>query len=803
MTDRSTIHQERLANAIDEATSCIGLLYPISNFIACNALKGFEDMPFFSAMRAAQTLFGCRGFLPLAEFRSMYESGRITPANLQLAFHKKQRSKNAGPRAEYQQCSLADMLDKSAQTDLVATINKQMIKWCNAYLDQTQAQTKPQHMPGLYRFWKEMARYDFSLIFKQVPYSAQTIDYLPDDSEEALDGFLSELELKKEQVAAYLSRHLVHLPGLASHLKWRAKEGIEPQILTDYLAIRLYYEKVLAQAASRRLYRSVDLALVRSLLEVENRQEISEFDDYGPVWLEAYELNFRDRLLSALDTWAEADEEAKDCQLVFCIDVRSEPVRRELEKTTKYETYGFAGFFGMAMRLTELGTKLPLDLCPALIKPDKNVSELAVGKAAQVILNWQSLKTSALLLKKKLKCDLSSAFGLVESLGLFSAIPLAFRTFAPGLSERIVKPLQTQQASCSHSKLDLSSIAMNDKVAMAEGAIKGIGLQQFSKVIVFCGHKSTSTNNPFASSLDCGACGGNGGGMSARLAADILNDSEVRLRLIERKVLIPSDTIFIAGEHDTTTDRFKLFEATKANAEQKRIIEELRENLSRIGQKLRAKRERSLPRTCLPSLNAPDVRAHDWAQVAPEWGLLGNAAFIAAPRWVSKDADLQSRVFLHSYTCETDVDNRILELIMTAPLVVAQWINAQYYLSSVDNEIFGSGSKVFHNVVGDFGVMKGEYSDLKLGLPKQSVMTSDGLKHEPMRLLAVIRAKTSAIDSVLSAHPELGKLVANQWIRLVAIDPECGDFFEADDCGKWFPLNTRVVVPHNSLAVGA
>ncbi len=789
MINSPTKSADTLTDAIEEATACLGFLYPLSNFIACNSLKGFEDLPFHAAMRAARELFGCRGFLPLADFRAMYESGRISPANLQLAFHKNQRAKAITPSYSKRQFCIAELLDKNAGTDIVETINKQMIKWCNAYLDSTQAQNKPHVNGGFFMFWKNLARYDFSLIFKQVPYSSEVIDYLPENSEDALDGLLSELELKKEQIAAYLTRHAVHLPGITSHLKWRDKEGIEPGILTDYLAIRLYYEKILSQSISRKLYRSVDLALVRSLLEAELGEEVEESEDYGPVWLEAYELNFRDKLLASLKPKDDSTQESKDCQLVFCIDVRSEPVRRELEGTNKYSTFGFAGFFGMAMQLTELGSKLPLDLCPALIKPDKKVREYATGDGASKKLDWQALKTSALLLKKRLKCDLASAFGLVESIGIFSALPLAAKTFFPEFSLGLVDELEQKHAACSPTKLDCSAISVKDRVAMAEGAIKGIGLKQFGKLIVLCGHRSSSVNNPFAASLDCGACGGNGGGASARLAADILNDTEVRLRLVERKILIPSGTLFVAAEHDTTTDEFTVFEPVKVSVEQLRILDELRDDLAIVGQKARAKREKLLPKTCLPKLNAPEIRAKDWAQIAPEWGLVGNAAFIAAPRWVSKDADLESRVFLHSYECDNDPGNKVLELIMTAPLVVAQWINAQYYMSTVDNETLGSGSKVFHNVVGDFGVMQGESSDLKMGLPRQSVMTVEGIRHEPMRLLAVIRAKCSSIDSVLRAHPEVRKLVVNQWIRLVAIEPETGVFFEAEDCEKWFPLH--------------
>ena len=128
---------------------------------------------------------------------------------------------------------------------------------------------------------------------------------------------------------------------------------------------------------------------------------------------------------------------------------------------------------------------------------------------------------------------------------------------------------------------------------------------------------------------------------------------------------------------------------------------------------------------------------------------------------------------------------------MTGPLLVAQMINIQYYLSSVDNKVFGSGSKVFHNVVGDFGVMQGASSDLKIGLPIQSVMSAQEiLVHEPMRLLVLIRASLSIIDKILSQHENLANLVKNRWIRLLAMDPSNNIFYQADDINSWQVVRT-------------
>ena len=792
MNSTKTVKSHVISEAIAEATDCIGPLYPLTNFIACNALKGFEEIPFDSAMRKAAELFGAHGFLPLSSYRAMYESGRIAPADLEEAFLRRQNQQSEIKESERKILNIAELLDRSSNSKIVAAINKQMVKWCAAYLDRTQAPWANYKKDDLYGFWKELAPHDLSLAWHGVKGWSESCAHLSERSEEALSNLLDELEVRGENIAPYLRRHVVQMPGFASYLKWREQEGLEKGILCDYFAIRLHYEKVLSQVNARKLFKCADLGLVRPLFELEiaSSRNPEVQDDYGPVWQEAYELNYRNRLLSLLDRDVHSAVES-NCQMVFCIDVRSEPIRRELEKIGPYSTYGFAGFFGMPMRLSELGSAISFDLCPVLLKPEREVKETADGLSSAKRISWQALRVSAMQLKKKLKCNLAGAFGLVEMLGVFSAVPLALKTFFPSHAKRLWNSLESSLSGAVDTRLDLSAFSRQEKVALAEKSIKGMGLESFGRLVVLCGHKSSSLNNQFASSLDCGACGGNRGGYSARLAVEILNDSAVREQLRDRGMVIPESTCFIAAEHDTTTDQFEFFECVDLSEEHAEILGKLKLDLVCAGDAVRATRAERLPQSSLPKFNDPLERSCDWGQTAPEWGLAGNAAFIAAPRALSKSSDLEGRVFLHSYEFSNDADGQILELIMTAPLVVAQWINMQYYLSTVDNQVFGSGSKVVHNVVGDFGVMQGAESDLRMGLPLQSLVNEAGNFHEPMRLLAVIRAPLAAIDAVLEKQHDVRKLVANRWIRLVALDPHSGEYYEADDSAQWRQIELK------------
>lgn len=353
------------------------------------------------------------------------------------------------------------------------------------------------------------------------------------------------------------------------------------------------------------------------------------------------------------------------------------------------------------------------------------------------------------------------------------------------------------------SRITMTGLTLDEQVVTVDTALRMMGLtHNFGRLVVFIGHGSTVDNNPYEAALECGACGGNEGNPNVRLLAAMANNPDVRRQLEKKGIYIPEDTRFIGGRHDTCTDAVQLFDLEDVPTTHRKDLVRLIEDLAAAGRQTAQERLAQLP-DIAPEIARTTVetvvrqRSADWSQVRPEWGLARNAAVVVGRRRMTRGVHLDGRVFLHSYDYTEDPTGKLLEIILTAPGQVMEWINLGYYFSTVDNETYGAGNKIYHNVVGHLGVMVGTQSDLRIGLPWQSVMVNDERPyHEPVRLLVVVEAPRDRVTGLIERHPLLQRWYDHGWVHLVLFDPEERRWYRYRPTRQW-----DVVTPGLATAV--
>lgn len=736
------------------------------------------------------------------------------------------------------------------RTDITGAVNRLTIKWIAAFLDEGQAAwPMPGRQQGFYRAWQRLARFDKPLReYLDSPALNRLVKGLPHEPERIIIEALQAMQIPLNRWESYIAQHLQELPGWAGFIKWRSSQPEHvlqkryPVSLTDYVAVRLAMECLMVDTVVRRHEgRGVTLELLLDLEKAQKspyetqltQEDIAAFSKIlgrytglaendlatltpterqdmetlltafmqveGQIWLEAWEESYRTRLLGDLASVLPLrvqnltrSESRPAAQMVFCIDVRSEPFRRHLESLGAYETFGFAGFFGIPVQFTPFGASDGVASCPVLLQPKHRVTEIPRSDhehQAHRHLRGLSLSKRAKTLMSSLKQNIAAPFAFVETTGGLFGILMAMRTLAPvtlghwrkKISDWLM-PRVALQATVNLSPGEgdhehVLGFSKKEQVFYAEASLRMMGLiENFAPLVVLCGHGSETVNNPYAAGLDCGACGGNHGGPNARIMAAIYNDPEVRQGLLARGIVIPDDTRFLAGEHNTTTDEITLYDDAEAAVSHQGPISRLQTDLKNVREKTCLERYRKLGAVAADKQSAWVAtlqRSQDWAQVRPEWGLAGNAAFIVGPRALTQPLNLEGRCFLHSYDWKIDTEGKALEIILTAPLVVAEWINTQYYFSTVDNSHYGSGSKVTQNVTGKIGIMQGNASDLMTGLPLQSLSLRDGdFYHEPLRLMAVVYAPLSRVAEIIARNTILQHFFDNGWVTLTVIDPK-------------------------------
>ena len=463
--------------------------------------------------------------------------------------------------------------------------------------------------------------------------------------------------------------------------------------------------------------------------------------------LEAAESALRERLHAAVASPV-SSQNAPTAALCFCIDTRSEPIRRALEDQGPYRTYGAPGFFGLPLSRNS-ATHGPQLACPPLFEDLGRITD-APQAATGTSHRWLSHLTDVL---HGLETGIVTAYSTVEARGWVDALWLTACTVHPAWGADSLR----SRRDGGVGNLEMDQDAAIEHIAQL---FDQVGLDVTIPVIGFIGHESRSRNNPHGSALDCGACGGHSGVANAQALATLCNDPAIRAGLAARGVTIPDDTIFVAGRHETTTDTVELV----GGAPDGRPLTAIRTALARAG--------RTVARSRAGSVTHARGRAGDLAQPRPEWGLARNGGMIVGPRRFTAGADLGGRTFLQSYDHRRDPDGDVLASLLAGPVRVAHWINTQYLFSTLLPDTLGAGSKLYHNPLAAVGVRMAGFGDLRRGLPRQSTHLPTGeAYHAPVRLQVLVIAPPETVAAALADTPAVAGLHARGWLQIGVVDP--------------------------------
>lgn len=787
------------AAAIARACRGVAPSWPLDRQIAVNPYWGWVDRPFAEAMLTLRRLVGAEVTSAPGELLHAWNSGHVTASSLKRAIEEQNASVSPealiadleANRLPQQGLPLfSDFLDQDPTRpdgpQWGTTITQQISQYCASYFDEHQADWHRRRAPGLFSGWRDDLQFDHALeTLMQAPAIRTRANDLPISAEAAIQWSLDRLRVPQDDIQDFLSICLLRINGWASwcaYLGWEAQmSGGSDTHLQELLAIRLSWEALLHDGS--RDPRSSDCQW-NNAWQRANCATSSEDQCLDGIWQRAQEIDYQDKLIGLLrskrsSTYSRPAAAYTSAQLLFCIDVRSERFRRATESADPtLETRGFAGFFGLPIQYNLLGTcasRLPL---PGLLAPRWQVTDSTGSETADravVIRRRRRLQMKATVqLFFRMP---SGAFSLVETLGLGYLGAIVRRHF--GAVDAPVERLgvsSEDNTALRPQLVLLGSGAATRKADLVRSILRSMGLTRgFARLLVLIGHGSQCANNPQKAALDCGACGGQTGEINARVLAQLLNDQSIRFELGKRGIHIPATTLAMAALHNTTTDEIQLFDRERVPASHTHDVECLDLSLAQAGRRTRAERAPSLGLTHLANdadelLRELRRRARDWAQTRPEWGLADNAAFIVAPRSRTRHLNLAGRAFLHDYAWQQDSRGDVLELIMTAPMIVAHWINLQYFASTVDPDRFGSGNKLLHNVAcGRIGVFEGNTGDLRIGLPRQSVHDGTRWMHTPLRLSVFIEAPRDMIENVLAQHSTVRQLIENEWLYLFRI----------------------------------
>ncbi|WP_040918811.1 putative inorganic carbon transporter subunit DabA [Leptonema illini] len=655
---------DALHDEVEEALKCVAPSWPLQNTVAVNPFWFMKDRSFIEALSSLESATHASLVWPLDHYLKDLEGGRISEAALERALADESKVSSAPIPETIDELIEASRNEIHAEAGHPTTLilscaeaflpesrwNVTIINECGkhaaAYFDRRQAIAglpSARNKEGFFESWKQEIRFDRSMDFfglKGLRDCAR--EFAEASSREAIAVMLHELAIHSHtERVLYMQRLITTVIGWATHFRfheWQAElTNTATHIQTeDLLAVRMIYDLACFRAANEMKQRRPEIDMAIAHWKKSLQAELHTLS-LRRIWLRAAEYSFQDTAAVLLQGFTSSQaslpasgspsfpelttnasgEENPWMHVVFCIDVRSELLRRHLELSDSgIETSGFAGFFGMPVAYQKSTEARETSRLPALLAPAFHLEESA---ACRQNYDLRARTFTESYFRNLRKAPISS-FLFVELFGIL-ALGRVLRRNLTNLRRLFgirVLPQRFRDRGFDHTDpYQRAGISHADRVQLAENALRRMGMRRFAPLIVLAGHGSVTANNAFGSSLDCGACGGHSGDINARLLASLLNDRDIRASLAERGVSIPDETVFVAAVHETVTDEIYLLDSRSSSARERNLLKRAQDVFAKAS--LAARKERQASRTRRPTA-LPHRRAHDWSEVRPSMG---------------------------------------------------------------------------------------------------------------------------------------------------------------------------------------
>jgi uncharacterized protein YbcC (UPF0753/DUF2309 family) len=766
---------------------------PIRDFIHHNSLHAFQHEKFYEAIFKASKIFGYQVTLELSDFRNLFLQGRINSAILDRVISEKKGvenldywkkmllSKFLDEHNNFRIGRLRELWKEKYHFDLDNQVHPLLFRILASYLDQG---ISSNHFPfvdeGLLASIRKLESGSFASFFKTA--RARKLVMNPAVS---MTQLLELLVGKSEFFEEYLfDQQFSHhgWSGMIATVEEFPHTLLYAKNITfkDLIILELLLEIDQLDFAFGSNWKPLLVGSSLDVTDLFRPIESTELNEVLKLWQDAFEWSYYDQVLAGIQQNFATPQSViteKSFQAIFCIDERECSLRRHVEFVDpNAETLGSPGFFGVEFYFQPEGGKFYEKLCPAPVTPKYLIKEV----------NNTDTHEKELLHSQKSN---TFFYGIFYSLflGFYAFLKLGLTIFRPKMNPAISNAfahmgkeadLQIENQGLDQIENGLQlGFTIQEMANRVMGLLKGIGMvSNFSDIVYVVAHGSSSANNPHHGAHDCGACSGRPGVVNARVFAFMVNHPKVRVILETNGIIIPVTTQFVGALHDTASDLMDYYDVSILNeanaaAHVKNLLKF--EKALDLNAKERSRRFSSIKTQNDIHVIRKEIqkRSVSLFEPRPELGHGTNALCLVGTRKISKGLFLDRRAFMNSYDYKTDLQGDALLGVLKPIPPVCGGINLEYYFSRVDNQKFGAGTKLPHNVLGLIGVTNSSDGDLRPGLPLQMIEV-----HDPIRLMVIVEHFPEIILKTIQILPELYEWFKNEWVHLVSVNPETKQF---------------------------